>query len=128
MGGRVQSGSRRFTRTRIGIVVFFWNRVGSLGRAYRSSGSFGFAWARLGATRGSRVHSGYREFTGAGQVLRRVHSGSHCFTLASQEVVGLCGIAWVHLGAPMCRRLHPGSRWFTLARHVTVCLIRVRVG
>ena len=39
-GRRVHSGSRGFLR----VVLFILFRVGSLGRIFRSSGSFVFAW------------------------------------------------------------------------------------
>ena len=90
----VHSSSRGLTPARIGVV---WVRVGSLGRAYESSGSFGFAWFNTG---GPRVHSCSRGFTRASLVFvgffrvrvgslgrRRDHSHWHGIILAHIVVV-----------------------------------------
>ena len=86
-------------------------RLGSLGRAFGSSGSLGFAWdlqARLEVAGfiGVRVGSP-----------RRVYGWSNSF-----------GFASVHSGAPRGHRVHSGSRGFPregLGDFVFIC---VRVG
>ena len=77
---RVHSGSRGFTRVRLGVAVdklihqgslglwvdgFFRFRVGVLMRAEGSSGSLGFAWVHSGAQRCRRVRSCSRRCTRA---------------------------------------------------------------
>ena len=49
------SGSREFTREHLGVVGFILDCVGTLRRAYLSSGSSGFEWVHLGAPMGRRV-------------------------------------------------------------------------
>ena len=76
--GRLHSGSRRFTRLPLGVVIFIRVRVGthavlgvvgfirvlvgSLGSAWGLSASFGFPRVLSGARRGQRVHSVSRGF------------------------------------------------------------------
>ena len=50
----------------LGVVEFIGVAVGSLGRAYASSGSFRFAWVHLCAPTGRRVHFRFCGFTGEG--------------------------------------------------------------
>ena len=90
----------------------------SLGRAYRSSGLFGFAWVHSGAPSGRRVR--------VCSLGRRVHSGSSGFPRARQGSLGSLGFAWVHSGAAMVHWVHSGLRGFTRAR--TVFVVDVRVG
>ena len=76
----VHSGVRRFTPARLavvgvrvgylwrarGVVGFIRVRIGSLGRAIGSLGSFGFTWVLSGPPRSRRVHSRSRSFTREG--------------------------------------------------------------
>ena len=73
---RVNSGARCSTRARKGVVVFIRFRLGSLGRLWGLSVSFGFA---SGVPKGRQVHSVSREFSPAllalaGFIQFRVHS------------------------------------------------------
>ena len=61
----VHSCSRGFAWMRLGDVGFILVLVGSIRRAYMSSGLFGFAWVYSGARRVRRGYSGSRGFTGA---------------------------------------------------------------
>ena len=54
---RIHSGSRVSTGVRLFVVGFIRVRNGSLGRAYMSSGSFGFACVNSVARKSRRVHS-----------------------------------------------------------------------
>ena len=72
----VQSGSRSFTRSLLGVagfiggyVIFNLVRIGV-------AMSFGFTWVNSSAHRGRRVHSGSRGITSGEPRSRRVHSGS----------------------------------------------------
>ena len=108
VGRRVHSGSRGFIRARLVIVVIIRVRVGSLGRAYGSSGSYGFVWvrtARLGVVGLIRV--------GVGSLGRPKGSSDSL------------GVVCVLLGASRCRRVHTGSRGFTRAFGFAV---RIRQG
>ena len=67
---RVISGSRGFSRERLGVVWFIPVRVGSLERALGWSGSLGFALVDTGSPRSRWFLSGSRGFTPRG---RRVH-------------------------------------------------------
>ena len=83
--------------------------MGSLGRAFRWSGSFWFAWVGSGAPKCGLVHS-----------------GSHEFTRAGLEIVG---IIRVHICVALeRRRVHSGSRVFIQAHLEIVVFIRVCVG
>ena len=53
----------------VGVAGFIQVRLGSLGRAYASSGSFGVAWVHYCAVRRPMVHSGSRGITRARQVV-----------------------------------------------------------
>ena len=64
-GRGVHSGSRGFTWVRLPFVGFICVRVGSLRRAYDSSGSFRFPWVHSGAFRIRDVHLCSRVFTRA---------------------------------------------------------------
>ena len=64
---RVQSGSYGITRARLVVTGFIRVRVGSLGHAKESPGSFLFEWYHSGGRSGRRVHSGLRGFTRARQ-------------------------------------------------------------
>ena len=77
------------TWARLGVAVLILDRLESLGRAYVSPGSFGFAWVHAGERRSSRAHSGSRRLTWEGvkdNGFFRVRLGS--------------------LHAPRCRRVH----------------------
>ena len=102
----VHSGSRGFTRACLGVVRFIRVRLGSLGRAKGTPGSFGFAWihcALLSVAKFTRVRV---------SSLVRTYRSSGSF-----------GFAWVHSGAPTGRRVDHVSRGFTRARHVVVRFI-----
>ena len=104
-GRRVHSGSRGFIQACLVVVGV---RVGSLGRAYGSSGTYGFVWvrtARLGVVGLIRV--------GVGSLGRPKGSSSSFW------------VVWVLLGAFWCRRVHTGSRGFTRASLGVDGLIRV---
>ena len=101
----VLPGSRRFTRSHIGVVVFRQVLVGTLGRAFCSPGSLRFAWVHSSAHRGSRIHSVKKGFTQGAQV-------SPC----SFE------FAWVHSGG------YSGSIRFIRARKVIVGFNQVLMG
>ena len=86
--------------------MFIRVRVGTLGSAYGSLGSFGFAWVHSGGPRGRLVHSAWHGFTSTrlGVVgFIKVLMGSLRRALASS---GSFYIAWVNSGARWgCRSL-----------------------
>ena len=98
--------------------------MGSLGRVYGSSGTFGFAWVHTGTHRGRRVQTGLRGLTparlGVGG-FKRVPVGSLRHAYGSS---GSSGLAWLHSDAPRRRRVHSGSRVFIRQR---IGVIQVRV-
>ena len=64
-GRRVDFCSHGFTRSHVLVVGFIGFRVGSLGCAKWSSGSFEFAWVHSCVNIGPRVHSSSRGFSRA---------------------------------------------------------------
>ena len=123
---RVHSGSRGLILVHLVVVGV---RVGSLGRAKRSPGSFGFALGHLGTHTSLRVQSGscsgpsgslfhsvWPRLTEArlGDArLILVRLGSHWRTYWSP---GSFGLARVHSCVTTGRRVHSGSRGFNPAR------------
>ena len=65
MGHYIHLCLRGFNNVLLGIIGLILVRVGSLGCDNVSSGSFGFAWVHLGATRDGRVNSCSRGITPA---------------------------------------------------------------
>ena len=87
-GRRIYSSSRGFTGAGIGVVRFFLVRLGSLGSAKESSGSFGYAWVRsLGRVKRSSGSIEFAWIHSAATWNRRVHSCSRWFS-TSRPVVG----------------------------------------
>ena len=96
--------------------------MGSLGRAYGSSGSLVIAWVHFGAPRGRKDHSGSNWFTwdGLGFTRARIVVAGYFRVRVGSRVrakgsPGSLGFAWVHSGAHRCRGVHSGSRLFTWA-------------
>ena len=91
----VHSVSRGFTFTRIVIAGFILVPVGSLRRAYWSSGPFLYAWVHSLALSGRHVHSGTRGFTFA----RLVVATSIRVGLGSLRRIGVSGFIRVRVGS-----------------------------
>ena len=120
----VPSGSREFTRARLGVARFILVRFGLVGRAQKSPGLFVFVWLHALCLPGSFVfkwvHSARLDFTWFFRVRLgllsahkggRVHSCSLTFTQRTLRSPGSFGLAWIHS-----------------VRLVVAGFIRVRVG
>ena len=105
---RVHSGLCGYTRERLDMIGFILGSVGSLGRAYWTSGSFRFVHS--GASR--RLRAFIRVHLG---LLRRDHGSS-----------GSLEFAWVHSGAPRVLRVDSYLGGFTGADLVVVWFIRFK--
>ena len=100
-------------------------RVGSLGRAYRSPGSFGFTRGHSDTRNCLPVYSDSRGFTRE----RVEFGGINPFRVGSLGCAKcLPGFAFVHFGARKGRRVLSGSSGFTRARVLVTWFILLRVG